>query len=191
MLNAEQIQENKMKYLDLMSKLNFDMTSISKYLDEVDYFTKPVTAANFRSYPGGLCKYALDLHNMLRQLCNAFFPNMYSEEDILKVSLFRDLYRACAYESYLKNVKDDVTGQWNSVQAYKSNEDKIPYGDIGFSSYMIAKKFVDFTDEQIEAICFSHCSVSQMDSREVKRHWKLVTLTVMADIAISNFISEK
>lgn len=191
MLSNEQIQANKIKYLELLSTLNFDMTAISKYMDEVDYFTKPVAAANFRSYPGGLCKYALDLYNMLKQLCDAYFPGMYTEEDIVKVSLFRDFYRAEMYEAYSKSVKDDATGQWTSALAYKISEKRRVFGDIGFSSYMVAKDFVDFTNEQIEAIVMSRISECTPDYRDVHRAYRLVTLTKMADTAISNFISEK
>lgn len=191
MLNAEQIQANKMKYLELMSTLGIDMTPVCKYLDEVDYFTKPVSSTNFRSYEGGLCRYALDLYKMLQQLADAFFAGMYSKETLIKVSLFRDIYRAEMYEAYNKNVKDDTTGNWSSAKAYKVSENRRVFGDINFSSYMVAKNFVELSDEEIEAIVMSRASETAPDAREVQRAYKLVTLVMLADKAISNFIPEK
>lgn len=187
MLTTEQKQENRMKFLELLGKLDIDLTDLSKYLDEIDYFEKPVNAANFRSYPGGLCSYALDLHTMIRKLGNAFFPGQYTDADYVKVALFRDLYRAELYEQYNKNVKDDSTGMWCSVPAYRVKEVRPVFGEIGFSSYMIAKYFVKFSDEQVEAICYGRVNDSGTDMREVQRIYPLVTLIRMADMAISNF----
>lgn len=183
MLTSQQIYENKIAYLELLAKLNIDLTTLSKYLDSIDYFNKPLTAQNFRAYPGGLCDYALDLYNELSQLARAYCPNKYTDEDIIKVALFKDLYRASLYELTTKNVKNDATGQWESVPCYKVTDMRPTFGDIGFSSYMIAKNFIQFSDEQIEAIINSEFKGGAMnDIQEVRKNYKLVTLTGMADI---------
>lgn len=190
MLTEEIKYQNKMQFLDLVSKLGIDMTQLTKYLDSVDYFEKPATAQYFRSYPGGLCAYALDTYRELAQLCNAYFPGRYSQEDVIKVALFKDIYRAEMYEAYNKNIKDDATGQWSSKLAYKTKEVRPTFGDLGFSSYMIAKYFINFTDEQIEAIC--HCKSSEFtaDLKDIQRSYPLVTLTKMADLAVYNFLED-
>ena len=61
MLNNEQLYTNKVKFIELLTKLNIDLTQLVKYLDETDYFNKPASTQYFRAYPGGLCQYALDL----------------------------------------------------------------------------------------------------------------------------------
>jgi hypothetical protein len=181
MLTEQQLYENKHKYVELLTKLGVDLTDFSKFLDSVDYFNKPASTNYFRAYQGGLCQYALDLYYELCQLANAYFPGKYTEEDVIKVALFKDLYRAILYEECDKNAI--VDGKWQAVKGYRYKEDRPTFGDMGFSSYMVAKHFFDFTDEQIEAI-------TQADSKEqyagdihdIMRSYPLVTLTKMADL---------
>lgn len=184
MISAEQISLNKFKFYELLNKLNIDLVEFSKYLDSIDYFNKPASNQFFRPYAGGLCQYALDLHYELTQLVNAYCPGRYTEEDVIKVALFKDLYKAELYEPYYKNVKNDSTGQWESVLAYRYRENRPVYGDLAFSSFMTARKFIEFTEEQIEAIMHSTATNSYGgDLHEIMRGYPLVTLTKMADLA--------
>ena len=60
------------------------------------------------------------------------------------------------------------------------------YGDAGFSSYMIAKRFIDFTDAQILAIFHGSKSVVYTsDIYSIMENVPLVALTKMADLAYS------
>ena len=182
MLDQEKIYQNKLKFMELLTKLNVDLTDFSKFLDAVDYYNKPASTTYFKAYQGGLCQYALDLYYELCQLVNAYAPGKYTEEDVIKVALFKDLYRAILYEDCKKN--SYVDGKWQEVKGYKYKEDRPTFGDLGFSSYMVAKHFFEFTDEQIEAI-------TQADTREqyagdihdILRSYPLVTLTKMACLA--------
>lgn len=184
MLTGEKILENKLEYLKLLTVLNVDLTDFSRYLDAVDYFNKPASTQYFRAYQGGLCQYALDLYYELSQLANAYFPGKYTQEDIIKVALFKDLYRAELYEEYNKNVQEN--GNWVSVKAYKYRDNRPTFGDLGFSSYMVAKHFFDFTDEQIEAITQADARESYAgDIHDIMRSYPLVPLTKMADIVAS------
>lgn len=184
MLDENQIYQNKLQFMQLLTKLKIDLTELSSYLENIQYFEKPASTQYFNAYPGGLCKYALDLYYELAQLVNAFFPGKYTEEDVIKVAFFKDLYRAELYESYLKNVKNDITGQWETQPAFKYKEDRPTYGDINFGSYMIAKKYISFTDEQIEAIVQSNTKSDYAgDIHNIMRSYPLVTLTKMADLA--------
>ena len=56
MLNETQLYNNKMKFLELLGKLNIDLTELVKYLDANDYFNKPASSQYFRPYAGGLCQ---------------------------------------------------------------------------------------------------------------------------------------
>jgi hypothetical protein len=184
MLTPEQLYNNKIKFIELLSKLNTDITELVKYLDINDYFNKPASAQYFKAYAGGLCQYALDLYYELSQLVNAYCPGRYSEEDVIKVALFKDIYKAELFEAYSKNVKNDITGQWETVLAYKYKEVRPVYGDLPFSSFMTARKFISLTDEQIEAIMHANSTSScGGDIHEILRNYPLVTLTRMADIA--------
>lgn len=196
LLTNDEKLENKQKYLGLLKVINTkDLTPFINYLEAIDYFNKPATAVSFNAFEGGLCKYALDLYCELYSMCNAYVPNKYTDEDLLKVALFRDLYRAEMYESFMRNVKNDQTGVWEAVKAFRIKEDRPTFGEIGFSSYMIAKHFFEFTDEQIEAICHSSirdtASGELRDINDVRRSYPLVTLLCMADLAVSYLIPVK
>jgi len=192
MLTEEQKLTNEQQYLELLAKLNVEIEPIIKYLDSVQYFEKPATAQYNGAYAGGLCEHALDLYNELAQLCNAYFPGTYSEEDIIKVSLFKDIYRAEMYEFYKKNVKNETTGQWEAVGAYRTKEERPVFGDLGFSSYMIAKNFISMSDEVIEAICYAALSGNYtVDIHNIREKHPLITLTTMAEFASVYFLNRK
>lgn len=184
MLDENQIYQNKLSFVNLLSSLEIDLTELYTYLDTTDYFNKPASTQYFKAYPGGLCQYALDLYYELAQLVNAYCPGKYTKADVVKVALFKDLYRTELYECYMKNVKNEITGNWEVQPAFRYKEQRPTFGDIGFSSYMIAKRFVNFTDEQIEAIIQSAAKSDYAgDIHDIMRRYPLVTLTKMADIA--------
>ena len=185
MLTIEQKNANEIKFMEMLSKLDIDLTEISKFLDQIDYFNKPLSAQYNGAYPGGLCEYALRFAHELGVLCNAYFPGKYTEADVIKIALFKDIYKASMYEAYMKNVKDDETGQWTTVPAYKTKEDfnRPVFGDLGFSSYMQIKDLVPLTTEQIEAIVYSRISDFAPDIHQVFRSYPLVTLARMAEMA--------
>ena len=185
MLTVEQKNNNEIRFMEMLAKLNIDLTEISKLLDQLDYFNKPLSAQYSGAYPGGLCEYALRFAHELGILCNAYFPGRYSEADVIKVALFKDIYKANMYEAYMKNVKDDETGQWTTVPAFKTKEgaNRPVFGELGFSSYMQVKDLVPLTTEQIEAIVYSRISDFAPDIYEVFRSYPLVMLARMAEMA--------
>lgn len=188
MLTEEKINKNRMKFMELLTTLNVDLTQLDRYLEAIDYFHKPASPQTFRAYPGGLCQYALDVYYELSQLAEAYFPGRYTNEDIIKVALFKDIYRAEVYEAYNKNVKNEVTGQWETQLAYRYKDVRPTYGDMGFSSYMTARHFLDFTDEQIEAITQADTKDSYAgDIHDIMRSYPLVTLARMASLASMYF----
>lgn len=185
MLAVEQKNNNEIKFMELLSKLNIDLTEFNKFLDEIDYFNKPASTQYMGAYPGGLCEHALIVAHELGVLCNAYYPGRYTEEDVIKVALLKDIYKATMYEAYMKNVKDEASGQWLTVPAYKTREAnaRAVFGNAGLSSYMQIKKYIELTDEQIEAIIHSSPQSFDPDIHEVMRAYPLVTLTRMAEIA--------
>lgn len=185
MISQEQKNNNEIRFMEVLTRLNIDLTELSKFLDQVGYFDAPASTQYMGAYPGGLCEHALRVLHELGVLCNAYFPGRYTEEDVIKVALFKDIYKATMYEAYMKNVKNEETGQWEAVPAYKTREgtNRPVYGDLGFSSYMQIKNFFSLTDEQTEAIVYSRPTDFAPDVHEVCRNFPLVTLTKMAEMA--------
>lgn len=192
MLTDEKKFENKMQYFELLTELNIDLTALTKYLDSerVDYFNKPYNTYANCAYSGSLCEHSLKVYAELRKLCDLYYPEKYSNEQLIKVALFKDLYRAELYESYTKNVKNETTGQWETQAAYRNKEVRPIFGDISFSSYMIAKKFIDLSDDElVEAICYSGIGSNTVDLHNIRTDYKLVPLVTMAELAV-NYLGE-
>ena len=59
MISQEQKNNNEIRFMELLTRLNIDLTNINKLLDEVDYFNKPASTQYNGAYPGGLCEHAL------------------------------------------------------------------------------------------------------------------------------------
>ena len=188
-LTEEQIYQNKIKYIELLTKLNIDLTDLTQYFEAIDYFTKPLASSGPKDYPGSLCEHALNVYYELCQLVNAYVPGRYTELDVIKVALFKDMYRAELYEGYLKNVKDEASNNWVSVPAWRYSETRPTFGDLGFNAYMIAKHFVEFTDEQVEAITqWATKENYGGDIHEIFKSFPLLTLTKMADLAATYLV---
>lgn len=187
MIPVEVKNANEIKFMELLTRFGVDLTEFNKFLESVDFFNKPFSAQYQGNYPGGLCEHALRLANELGSIATAYYPGRYSDIDILAVALFKDIYKATMYECYQKNVKDDQTGQWVTIPAYRTKEEGLRpvFGDIGFSSYMQIKDYFTLTNEQIEAIVFGRPGDFGPDIHEIMRAYPLVTLTRMAEEAVT------
>lgn len=183
MLTEEQIFANKKKYMELLMTLGVDLTELFKFLEGHDYFYQPATSQYFNSFDGGLVAYQIKLYEMLKFLVPTLGFS-YTDADLIKVSLFKDFYRGFMYEEGSGRTKPDGT----QVPTYKTldPELRITYGDVNFSSYMLAKHFIDFTDEQTLALMYGKPDVFVPDLHEILRSNKLVALVRMADIAVQH-----
>lgn len=185
MLTEDQIFANKKRYMELLMTLGIDLTELFKFLEGHDYFYQPATAQYYNSFDGGLVAYQIKLYEMLLFLRDAYgLQAKYSNEDLIKVALFKDFYRGFMYEEGSGRTKPDGT----TVPTYKTldPELRITYGDVNFSSYMLAKHFINFTDEQTLALMYGKPDVFVPDLHEILRSNKLIVLVRMADIAIQH-----
>lgn len=185
MLTEERKVEIKTKYLSLLDRIGLKET-LEPLLESLNYFEQPATAQYNGAYAGGLAEYALLLCRELGTLCNIYYPGVYADADIIKVALLKEIYRAQMYEVFNRNVKNEETGQWEALKAYRTKEVRPVYGDLGFSSYMILKNYIDLTDEQIEAIIHTTGIASNsVDIYAVLKAYPLVTLTRMASDVVN------
>ena len=85
-----------------------------------------------------------------RQLHDTFFTEGDSEESFAICALLHDLCKANYYKRGTRNVKNDVTGQWEKVPSY-SVEDLFPYGH-GEKSVFLIERFMKLKVEEAVAI---------------------------------------
>lgn len=123
-----------------------------RWLDETDFYTAPASTKYHDAFSGGLVKHHLETAYYALDLMESnTFHSSARRESIMLVSLIHDLCKVNLYEPYLKNVKDDTTGQWIKEQAFKHREAQIPLGH-GAASLYIAQKFFKLDLEQALAI---------------------------------------
>jgi hypothetical protein len=187
MLTSAQIAANKENYLRLVSEVICQEDDFYKYLEATDYFNKPASTKHLRAYPGGLCEHALTVYHDLVQLAHLFYNDAIDEASLIRVALLKDIYKAQLFEAYFKNAKNDETGQWEKVVDYRYAEAREVFGDLPFSSYMVAKRFTIFSDEEIEAICqyqlIAENGLKNPDVYNIMRKYPLVLLLHMADLS--------
>lgn len=172
MLTKEQIQENRITYLELIAKLGFDMAPFVAYLDAYDFFTAPYTAVQYRAYAGGLCQTALEFYRALAYVNKEFYNDFYKEEDLIKVALFRDLYRAELFE-------------YNAAKnCYQTANERRSFGDIYTSSYIIGQEFTTFTQEQAMAILHGQANSTAKDLGKIRIDFPLVSLMAITELLV-------
>lgn len=123
-----------------------------QWLRNTDFYNAPASTRFHESEPGGLLKHTLKVLNQVYQLFTlpAFNNNVKLYEAVI-VALAHDWCKIGVYESYMKNVKDETTGVWNKVPAYKRKDADIPFGH-GIASMYIAQKFFHLNMQQALAI---------------------------------------
>ena len=114
------------------------------WLDKkTDFFTAPASTRFHGACEGGLCMHSLNVYHALH---DTFFTEGDSEETFAICALLHDLCKANYYKAGTRNVKNDVTGQWEKVPSY-SVEDLFPYGH-GEKSVFLIERFMKLKIEE-------------------------------------------
>ena len=103
------------------------------WLETTDFFTAP---ASTRFH--GACECGLVMHsiNVYKAMMQHFFTEGENAESYAICGLLHDLCKANFYKVSTRNVKNDVTGQWEKVPFYQV-ADQLPYGHGEKSVYLI------------------------------------------------------
>ena len=120
-----------------------------------DFFTCPASAKYHGAYAGGLCDHSLNVyHCLVDYLSRERVLDLYGieadMESIAIVSLLHDLCKVGCYKAGARNVKNDLTGQWEKVPTF-FYEDPMPYGH-GEKSVYIISGFMKLTRQEAMAI---------------------------------------
>ena len=160
------------------------------WLESTDFFSAPASTRYHESYSGGLVKHSLIVATQVEQLFESpvFADTSVFEAQAVFCALVHDVCKVNYYESYRKNVKDEATGQWNSVEAWKVRSDRGLYVGHGERSGMMILRLVpEITDEMLMAIRWHmglwDCSEpGQGDFGEACRRYKMVHLLQFSDL---------
>lgn len=158
-----------------------------KWLDSTDFFHAPASSRFHDCYAGGLCFHSLKVAQRCVDLMktNTFGdPNKLG--DAVFCSLVHDWCKINLYESYQKNVKDDNTGKWTAVTAYRYGGNSVVSLGHGVSSMFMASKFFRLNEEEATAIRWHMGAYRVADSdfgelQESNEKYMLVHLLQFAD----------
>lgn len=149
-------------YLDLMKEITYERVSsevvaekswrrFMDWISKTDFFRAPASTRFHGSFEGGLVEHHLDVYNeTVDLLALPKFKDVNANSAYL-VALVHDFCKIGLYDPYFKNVKNDITGQWEQVQAFKYDKPQYPFGH-GVSSMYLANQFFRFTREESLAV---------------------------------------
>lgn len=128
------------------------MNVIFTWLRNTDFYKAPASSVYHESYVGGLLVHTLNVYNNMISLLQS--PQFYglSVYSIALVALTHDWCKIGLYESYDKNVKNQETGQWEQVKAFRKNQTGAPLGHGATSMFLVQRMFPNITLEEACAI---------------------------------------
>ena len=118
------------------------------WLLKTDFFTAPASTKYHGACEGGLLLHSLNVYKTLRE--RYFEEGKDSGESFAICALLHDLCKAQFYKVSTRNVKNDVTGQWEKVPYY-TVEDAFPYGH-GEKSVFLIERFMRLKTSEAMAI---------------------------------------
>lgn len=174
MLNQEQIQANKEKFISLVKtagelneKKKEGLERLLQWLDTTDFYTSPASTVYHQNYDGGLCEHVLSVYDHLEKLVKDYgYEDKISDYSRIITALFHDFCKIGRYEKTYKTVprKDekgveikDANGKliWEKQEVISYKQDPgVILGHSAKSVYLI-QFFISLTGEEAEAI-YSH-----------------------------------
>lgn len=207
MLTKEQMEANKMRFLQLISNINIegaDTAGLVDFLDNSDFFTAPASTVYHSHFDGGLCLHSLNVYDNLVKL-NEMYGNMYDANTILVCGLLHDLAKVNFYESFSLNkkvysergLKHDNKGKfdWIAQDAYKTKDakDRLVGATHGFNSMYLIQLYIPMTYEEALAIYWHHMGMddknASFDLSAAAERYKLIPLLHSADL-LATYIQE-
>jgi len=124
-----------------------------KWLRSTDFYKAPASTIYHDSYGGGLCYHSMKVvQNIIDLMHCKKFNDPAKLGDAVLCALVHDWCKIDMYESYIKNVKNDSTGEWLHVPAFKYKGSSVINLGHGVSSMFLASKFFRLNLEEASAI---------------------------------------
>lgn len=214
MLTKEQIENNKIEFLELLRTITRPGAKIEGLIEKLessDFFTAPSSIKYHGAYEGGLCDHSLNVYYNMMHLLNYKAPVLgidaeSVQESAIITALLHDISKMNFYTTTTKNVKvysedgdkEDSKGRfhWDTVASYaiKNPEDRMIYGSHEQNSDFIIRHFIPLSIEEGTAI-LHHMGGMSWDSAkdnitEVYGKYTLAVLLHLADM-LATYVDEK
>ena len=134
------------------------------WLESTDFFSAPASTQYHDSCDGGLVQHSLTVYNKMVELLGIASFCEVDWRHALLTALVHDWCKIGLYERFMKNVKNEATGAWEQVVAFRHAKTQIPLGH-GTASMFMAERFFKLSTEQALAIRW-HMGVYQVAETE-------------------------
>lgn len=120
---------------------DINVSRMMNWLSASDFYTAPASSYYHEAYDGGLIYHTFRVMSNICSLINV--PKFASVDPVsaLLVAMIHDWCKICRYESYEKNVKNESTGAWEKVKAFRRKDPIVPLGH-GETSMYYAMKYI-------------------------------------------------
>lgn len=210
MLTTEQIENNKIEFIQLVKGINREGANIYeliKKLESSDFFTAPASTKYHSSYPGGLCEHSLNVYHNLVSICKSksgLDSECYDDNTLRIVALLHDISKMNIYVTTVKNEKVycadgdkyDNLGKfkWVSKQGFTLKDDRFVYGNHEMTSEYIIRNFIPLTLSESVSI-LHHMGGMNWDSANndiasIFRQYSLALMLHTADM-LATYVDER
>ena len=149
---------------------NYDnyIEKILNWLSNTDFYEAPASTIYHESFKHGLLYHTLTVYNNMLELFEIPKFNSVPIDSGALCCLTHDWCKINLYESYKRNVKNEQTGAWEKVDAYKRGTFNYPFGH-GAASMFMAMKMFKLTEEEALAIRW-HMSMFNVCDSEINEY---------------------
>lgn len=112
------------------------------WLDKGDFYTAPSSTRFHDAYESGLLIHSMNVYNQIVDVWKLDKFKNVTPDSFTLVALTHDWCKIGLYEGYMRNVKNEITGRWESVQSYRWRDSgsAFPFGH-GASSMFLVNRF--------------------------------------------------
>ena len=136
---------------------------VLEYLEKSDFFTAPASTRFHNAFKGGLLAHSIGVANKLSDLSDDNKIKWQRPESPIVIGLLHDICKTHFYQVDFKNVKNNESGKWESVEYYRV-EEKMPFGIHGDKSVMLLLQLgFELTSEEVYCIRYHMGAYEGMD----------------------------
>ena len=170
----------KAEFLEIFNKYvtRAGADKMLEWLENTDFFTAPASTRYHGACESGLVMHSLNVYKVLKARND--IEKLYSDETIALVALCHDFCKINFYTEGTRNVKNDVTGQWEKVKVY--NVDDHRFVRLTVEEAMAIRWHMGGFDDSAKAGSFA--------MSEAYRRYPLAVMTHLADLE-ATYLLEK
>lgn len=159
------------------------------WLSNTDFFTAPASTKYHCACENGLVMHSVSVFNTMME--KHFEEGVDSVESFAIAALLHDVCKAEFYKISTRNVKNELTGQWEK-QPYYTIEDKFPFGH-GEKSVFLIERFMKLRLDEAMAIRWHMGNFDDSTGYTVSQAYEKYPLAVKLHLADmeSTYLREK